>query len=283
MKNSRPNRFVWRWKGGASALCVILPLSGCNADLGSETVSQSQEATICGPTFDWQDIEFYNGSDATFNQAFVARYQGAFGMRCSGTLISTDLFLTVKHSGCAPSVGSNIGFNCQLDGSLPYPPMGTQDQVDAANAAAAARCDDFTVAEIVFESSNPDISVSRLTGNPGLTYGWVNPSVRAPHVGEQVAVFQHPQQNAGPKRRKVVTFGPVVSSNTVNLWYQADTYGGSSGSGVLDAFGMLVAVHRASGCSESGGSNAGTNMPYIVANVPPVRAIAASIWMATTL
>lgn len=263
-----------------TAIPTIVLLSACGS-VGSEqeTLSRDQEATRCGTTYDWQDIEFYDGSDPVFSDTFVSRYEQAFGMSCSGTMISKDLFLSVHH--CFPGVGEFVGFNCQLDGNDPYPPMTTQAEIDAANAAALARCVYYEVTEVVHSSTDPDISVTRLDGNPGAEYGWVIPSVRLPKIDERVAIFQHPQRHAGPKRRKVVAFGPTVSNDSVSTYYSVDTYGGSSGSGVLDVTGHLIAVHRASGCTDTGGSNTGTHMPYIFDNVRAVRDAVVPIWAAT--
>ncbi len=267
-----------RWSDYRSiGLVIALFAVGCSGNGSGEPIAEEHQETRCGTTYDWQDVEFYDGSDSSFDAGFVARYQGAFGMYCSGTLISQDIFITVAH--CTPGVGGRVGFNCQLDGTQSYPPMTTQAEVDAANAAAAARCDYYTVSDVLYlgGSGDPDIAVLRLDGTPGATYGWITPSNRVP-TGEEVAVFQHPQMRAGAYRRKVVSFGPLVGSNSTDLDYSADTYGGSSGAGVLDAMGRLVAVHRASGCTDTGGYNAGTKMGYIISNVQPVAQVATSVW-----
>jgi hypothetical protein len=235
-----------------------------------ESVDSVALPAKCGPTWDLQDVELYDGSDPVYDEEFVARRQGPVGRHCSGTMISHDLFLTVEHDGCPVEVGESVGFNCQLSANDPDPPD--------PDAAAAARCVWYEATSVAHYGGSIDISVSRLEGGPGGTYGWTLPSVRIPAVDEHLAIIQHPGAFG---RRKMVGFGPVVEIDGKDLRHGVDTSGGSSGSGVLDRNGLLVGVHRASGCTQSGGSNAATLMEYVVDNVPEVRTIMAAIWTAS--
>lgn len=62
--------------------------------------------------------------------------------------------------------------------------------------------------------------------------------------GEVLAIIQHP---AG--RLKQIDAGTVKDINDKNVWYDnIDTLGGSSGSGVRDKDGVIVAVHTNGGC-----------------------------------
>jgi hypothetical protein len=253
-------------KNSVLAFGIATLVGACGApESGSEHIGVLLEPARCGPTWDLQDVELYDGSDATFDQAFVAKYQGATGRLCSGTLIGPDLFLTVNH--CGPEPGQSVGFNCQLSASNPNPPD--------LDAAAAGNCVWFEATETWTYGGSIDTRLSRLEGSPGLTYGWVLPSLRVPAASEQLAIIQHPLAFG---RRKMVGFGPFSTLDGKDLRYVIDTSGGSSGSGVLDARGLLVGVHRASGCTDTGGSNTATSMQYVFDNVPEVRWQIAAAW-----
>jgi hypothetical protein len=211
-------------------------------------------------------VELYDGSDPNFPVTFVSRFEGAFGRHCSGTMIGPDMFVTANHSSCPVAVGESVGFNCQLSASDPTPPD--------PDAAATARCEWFVATEVV-QYPDVDVSVSRLAGAPGSKYGFVLPSPRPLTTGDPIAVFQHP---AGQGRRKIVGFGTVNSATSDDIGYRIDTTGGSSGGGVLDRSGLLVAVHRSSGCSETGGQNHGTPMSAIFDVVPEIRQPVVAVW-----
>jgi V8-like Glu-specific endopeptidase len=275
---ARTFRFVWSLPAAASSrrmACQLVAAAPLLTACGEAPILDSElgveaQAAQCGATWDLQDVELYNGSDALYSQAFVARYQGAFGKRCSGTLIGPNTFISVEH--CDADAGSGFYFNCQVSASDPNPPD--------PEAAAAARCQRFEATAVSHYDGSVDVSVATLAGSPGSTYGWIYPTRRLPSVGEHLAVIQHPVHDG---RRKMVGFGDVVAIDGKDLRYAIDTSGGSSGAGVLDAQGLLVAVHRASGCSESGGANTGTSMEYIFDKVPEVRSLLTAGWMSSMM
>lgn len=100
------------------------------------------------------------------------------------------------------------------------------------------------------------------------------PARRTPVVTERLAMFQHPLADG---RRKMVGFGPVTAVNGKDVRYEIDMSGGSSGAGLLDDQGFLVAVNRAHGCTGTG--NVGTSMEFIIDEVPEVRQRVAALWM----
>jgi hypothetical protein len=73
--------------------------------------------------------------------------------------------------------------------------------------------------------------------------------IRDVSVGERLALIQHPQGD--PKKVEAGSAQQTVDSSI--FYDNIDTHGGSSGSGVRDAEGDVVAVHTNGGCAPSGG------------------------------
>jgi V8-like Glu-specific endopeptidase len=70
---------------------------------------------------------------------------------------------------------------------------------------------------------------------------------------KRIAIIQHPQGD--PKK---IEAGIVESYSGPAIYYgDIDTYGGSSGSGVLDENGDIIGVHTNGGCHAAGGANKG--------------------------
>ena len=248
-------------------LTISLVGTGCSGSSLEQEESESvQERTQCGPTNDNFDVELYDGSVSGFSIDYVARYQGAFGRHCSGTLIAPNLFLTANHEDCPVLVGESVGFNCQVSASDPNPPN--------PDAAASANCEWFTSVAV---SNYPaiDASVTTLSGDPGYKYGFVFPTATPLSVGDPIALFHHPLSG----RRKVVGFGTVDSLSGNALAHSIDTRGGSSGGGILNQAGLLVGIHLRAGCTATGGHNGGNVMTAIIDQVPEVRGIVAAGWL----
>ncbi|WP_306755269.1 trypsin-like serine peptidase [Paracoccus actinidiae] len=84
--------------------------------------------------------------------------------------------------------------------------------------------------------------------------------VRDVSATELLALIQHPQGD--PKKIEAGSARETVGSSI--FYDNIDTHGGSSGSGVRDADGDVVAVHTNGGCSPSGGgANRGVLMKSI--------------------
>ena len=188
----------------------------------------------CGATLDFQDVETYDGTYSVL-RGFVRSHQRAVGYHvdvgCSGTLIANDIFLSAGHCGYA--VGDTVRFNYQRD-----------------TAGDVRGGEDFAVTEIIEQvnSATLDYAIVRLEGQPGATYGFARVAAREPAVDELITIIGHP--GGVPKQ---ISTGPRVNiaSALGDNWFrhQADTLGGSSGSGVIDSTGKLIGVHTNAGCS----------------------------------
>lgn len=76
-------------------------------------------------------------------------------------------------------------------------------------------------------------------------------SARGVVANETLAIIQHPQG-----RVKQVDAGSAFAPVGPHLFYgNIDTHGGSSGSGVRDGSGTVVAIHTNGGCTDTGGAN----------------------------
>lgn len=223
---------------------TALAIVGCDDGeryIEVEEVDPESLMSQCGPTWDVQDVESYDGTLGV-SVAFVDAHEQPVGYHvepgCSGTLIASDLFLSAGH--CGYQVGDHVRFNHQLD------PSGNPRPTT-----------DYEVIEIVEQenTSTFDYAIVRLDGNAGDVFGTTVVHHSDASSGDTVAIIQHPARVA-----KVIDAGPFVDDPGGNWFRHAvDTTGGSSGSGVLAENGRIVGVHTNAGCSTgtpSGGNSA---------------------------
>ena len=220
-------------------------------------LARTPEETQCGPTWDLQDVEQYDGTLGV-SLAWVQRHEGAVAYQlnpgCSGTMISDDLFISAGH--CEYVVGDVIRFNYQDDPS--GNPRATRD---------------FTVSAIVEQewTENWDYAIVRLNGNPGRIFGYARLADRDEDVGDNVVIIGHP---AGVP--KALHAGPVLdyASGEGANWFrhQVDTTGGSSGAGVLSEDGYLVGVHTNAGCDPG---NSAMRITRLIAHSPTLKGVLA--------
>ncbi|WP_437676966.1 trypsin-like serine peptidase [Sorangium sp. So ce131] len=258
MKLSKPAR--------ARLFLPAVPLLGllascmqAEAPLPPERVDTRRLESQCGPSWDVQDVERYDGSLGV-SQQWVADRQGAVGYHvgvgCSGTLISNDLFLSAGH--CEYQVGHKVRFNYQ------NAPDGTRRPTQ-----------DHEVVEVVEQENGVgwDYAIVRLAGSPGLRFGSTPISAVDPAAGSLAVVIQHPAHVP-----KVIHAGPVLdyASAAGANWFrhQADTAEGSSGAGVLSADGLLVGVHTSAGCTTGArvvDGNSAMRMSRLVERSPTLK------------
>lgn len=252
--------------------------------------------TICGPLDDSQDVEMYDGTGGPSKQ-FVARHQAAVaqiqwvtdiasrigagadsgnvsGARwCTGTLISASRLLTAGHC-----------FDISRKGWIT--PLRHGNPVSPAEIATLMQINfNYQLDPASMKPRTPSIfPIVRLLEHRlgGLDYAIVDigkgvdgslPSERFPPAqvstsrasldnAKFLTLIQHP--NGVPKR---VAGGRSFGVDLPLLNYSdIDTLGGSSGSGVLDQSGNVIAVHTLGGCTETGGSNSGVTL-FSIANV----------------
>jgi V8-like Glu-specific endopeptidase len=165
---------------------------------------------------------------------------------CSGTLISENLFLTASHCVDASTPKSQyVAFNYEKA-------KGSNDLLPQKH---------FKITKVVeTHVGNLDYAIIQLDGKPGVEFGFTKVKAAAPVNGDKLTIIQHPQGE--PKQIEV---GNMVGVDGNYMEYaDLDTQPGSSGSGVLDANGMVVGVHTNGGCTSDGGSNRGVLLSEIV-------------------
>jgi hypothetical protein len=107
-----------------------------------------------------------------------------------------------------------------------------------------------------------DYAIMRVDANASQVEGYALPSSRlsymTPQPARPVAVVQHP--DGGPKK---VSVGETAShrAGAARLAHTASTSGGSSGAGVLDSRGRVVAIHIEGGCDSPQFGNRNSALP----------------------
>lgn len=232
--------------------CLEAPEDAEELDLELDEIEQP---SICGSRDDSQHVNHYNGTlgpSTTFVQTHK-RSKGALettatasssAKYCSGSLISSNLFLTAGHCVDSSTVGDYVAFNYERAAGSTSVLTQTHVRVDA----------------IVEDSlGGLDYAILRLAGTPGSTWGTAAVATSDAAVGAAITIIGHP--NRQPKK---IEAGTVASRSTNYLRYgNLDTLGGSSGSGILDSSGRIVGVHTNGGCTATGGTNSGVRIARI--------------------
>jgi V8-like Glu-specific endopeptidase len=237
----------------AIACTSLSVLVGCVDMAGDEPqIDDIAQPSICGPTNDAQFVNSYNGTLGP-STAFVQANKGSKGAMessptggkfCSGSLISTNLFLTAGHCVDAGTVGEFVSFNFER----------------AANSTALLTQTHVRITAVVEDAlGGVDYAIVRLEGTPGNTFGIAPVAAADAAVGAAITIIGHP---AG--QPKQIEAGTVASRSGDFLRYgNLDTLGGSSGSGILNSAGQIVGVHTLSGCTATGGTNSGIRIARI--------------------
>lgn len=190
----------------------------------------------CGPTQDFTPVNGYQGGFADAVQSTedaVALLDG----RCTGTLIEASAGPVVLTAGHCVGLGDRalLVFNFE-------------DDADGEELV--------TEGTVIEQSLKPDYALIQLDTLPA-----VKPVLLSTRASERLAIIQHPRG-----RPKVIAEGAFLDScNQLVYYVDLDTLVGSSGAGVLNARGHLMAVHTDGDCDEAGnGTNSGWTVESIV-------------------
>jgi len=251
--------------------------------------------SLCGPD-DMLDVELYNETlgvtkefvfskespvaQIQWNDDLVSRYgKGAgnvAGKRwCTGTLIARDQFLTAGH--CFQQQNDPFGWVTPsvVDGNarrfIEPGEIATNMHVNFKyqvnkDTLTIRDAEQFPISELLEYGllQGIDYAILRLgpdDGNrlPGDVFGVTSVAIAPNAAGTTLTVLQHP---AG--RPKKIEAGIATDVTDVAVTYgDIDTLGGSSGSGVLNNKGELIAVHIEGGCGPTSGSNLAVSIKRI--------------------
>lgn len=203
---------------------------------GELRTARSVLPSQCGPTADFTPINRYQGSIGVVQdrEDAVVLVNGG----CTGTLVAAGAGPVVLTAGHCVGLGdrSLLAFNVEAepDGD-PLVTNGT----------------------VIEQAIDPDYALIQLDKIPSIT-----PTALTSQVTDLLAIIQHPR--GGPK---VIAEGSFLADCQASIAYaDLDTLVGSSGAGVLNQQGELVAVHTDGDCStEGGGANQGFTTTAIVA------------------
>ncbi len=225
---------------------LVLSLTACGPEMApgdelpSDDLLSSAEQNVIVGTVDWISANSLSGTEATRSRAVGYLSIPAKGSRCTAWLIAADKIVTNNHciSTSAQAAGAQVSFN-YIDGvastSRVWYPCSTLIRTWAA--------EDMTV-----------LGCSAVNGVlPGNAQGWLTVAPANPALNSSTYVVHqncdyYTTSGCSPTKK----FSPGVITNTaydsLNVAYNNDTLGGSSGSPVLARSGTyahyVVALHH---------------------------------------
>lgn len=262
--------------------------------------------SICGDTVDWQDVELYDGTLGP-SVSFVMDHEGAVGQVqwnddlatlyadpgnvnavrwCTGTLIADDLFLTAGHcfdvqvndgSGWDFPVDDTTGLTISSEEAALNMHINLDYQYDSQGLMKTAV--PYRIVNLLeYREGGVDYAIAQLEStDAGQTFGTTGVSADIPEMNDLLTIIQHP--NGIPKVIDAGLYDGLETSGSLPgymRYVDLDTSGGSSGSGVLDDSGNIVAVHTNAGCTSSGGANHGVPINTISAQSPIIQGMLAA-------
>jgi len=189
----------------------------------------------CGPTLELTPINSYQGEivGVQDREEAVVLLNGS----CTGTLIAAGAGPVVVTAGHCVGLGdrSVVAFN-------------VEDQPDGDPLV--------TEGTVIEQSTAPDYALIQLDALPAAA-----PVLLTTQTTDLLAIIQHPRG-----RPKVIAEGSFLDACSGLVYYtDLDTLVGSSGAGVLNRQGHLLAVHTDGDCAEDGGgANRGWSAAEIV-------------------
>lgn len=268
-------------------------LESSGSDLSEEEAARltrlsylRQMESICGSA-DFQDVELYDGTLGVA-QDFVAGHQKSTGQLqwkddlvdrygagagnvagarwCTGSLIAENIMLTAGH--CFDPNDDPFGWQtpARLENGekvlVPAEELATEIVVNfgyqiASDTGELREPEVFPIESLIeYRNDGLDYAIVELglgvSGYyPGAIYDFLETDPNGITAGDLLTIIQHP---AGQPKK--IEAGIETLLAEPNIFYgDIDTLGGSSGSGVLDAKGRIVAVHTNGGCAEMSGEN----------------------------
>lgn len=228
--------------GRLAALAAAVLAAACGDPAPKHTVVCSElragpptRGSQCGPTLDLTPINSYEGAlaSAQEREEAVVLINGL----CTGTLIAAAAGPVVLTAGHCVGLGDQdvVAFN-------------VEDNPDGDPLV--------TNGTVIEQALEPDYALLRLDARPAAA-----PTPLTTLTTDLLAIIQHPRG-----RPKVIAEGAFLGACNDLVYYgDLDTLVGSSGAGVLNAGGYLVAVHTDGDCAEDGsGSNHGWSAASIV-------------------
>lgn len=259
-------------KTALGLLMLAAANTGCGSSRdGSEAPFGATGQPVIVGADNLQFVNAYDGSRGV-STSYVASNKGPVAAishasdeniaTCTGTLIGTNLFITAAH--CFQSYGYvpadwGVYFNHEYV-------AGEDSDLQPVQSFAVTE-----VLEHVDNYSDLEYALLRLSGDPGATFNWTDLRESAATSGEVAAIIGHPAS-----RPKQVDAGHLQAPFTTNtIAYDVDTLARSSGSGVLDASGKLIAIHTTGHTAPDPTYNHGARISAILAGSPLLRDIAA--------
>ncbi|PIE25882.1 MAG: hypothetical protein CSA58_12405 [Micrococcales bacterium] len=196
-------------------------------------------------------------------------------VRGSGTLVGPDLVLTAAAT-------------LRPDGDAAFPrDATTRQQIQPAQAATLMQCqfgyqrdtagalrEPVTAAVVELVEYRPgglDVALLRLEPNHSGRFGWLELGRQQPRAGESVRVVAHP--DGGPK---MIDAGTVVCLDEAQIGYRTTGMPtGTTGAGVLDRLGRLIAVQTGGDTDTDAAVQRGVLLPAVLACSAKLRRIAA--------
>lgn len=184
-------------------------------------------------SLDWKEITTLSTTSPIFeNASFVGDVElPVMGSRCTGFLISEDVFMTNEH--CVPSAayarGIKVAFN-------------------HVQGVPEADWEKYDCSEFIGNNSTLDYALLRCAGSPGAQYGFAQLNAQEQAVGQALYVIQ---QNCDYYTNRSCDWSKKYSEGSITkkddeYTHNADTLGGSSGSPVFSKTSHeVIAIHHA--------------------------------------
>lgn len=204
-------------------------LVGCSAPITPVEVETSKQPTQCGERLDFIPVNDYEGPFSAvrdFEDAVVLVAGSCTGTHIRVASDGRDLILTAGH--CVEALGERISlvFNYELGTEAPL--------VELEGV-------------VVERSMEPDYALIATRAAPSA------PVALGRRISTELAIVQHP--SGLPKLVETGTFAGCTEDTL--SYADLDTLVGSSGAGVMNVRGELVAVHTFGTCRRDGGVNSG--------------------------